>query len=616
MKIGRKKIERMISQIDAICKNSRKLEKQYAAALAKVHPAFRKGAINLLHYLALRYQDIRGLQDKLGFLGVSRLGRAESHVMASLFAVREILTRFANAKPLDNVTPIVSFKQGKKLLRNNTSALLGKKLKGSKARIMVTLPAEAAENKALVFDLVAAGMSCARINCAHDDEEIWRAMISNIKRARRKTGRNCKICMDLGGPKLRTGAMRLGPQVMHLQPQRDLFGHVISPARVWLATSDIQPPAETDAFLPLSRNGSNHVEKGDKIRFTDARGKHCTLVVDELHPNGRWVNCFESAYVATGTELRRDNDNAVVARVGELPAVEQSLTLKIGDTLVLHAEAIPGEPAQFDAEGNLLQPAHISCTLPEVFQYVKAGEPILLDDGKIEGVIRSASAESLQVEITYAKEEGAKLRADKGINLPESDLQLPGLTDKDKEDLKFIAKHADVVSLSFVNGPQDIIALLKALKKLRAKLGLIVKIETQRGFRNLPAILLAAMRTHPVGVMIARGDLAIEAGWRNLAGLQEEILWLCEAAHLPIIWATQVLETLAKKGIPSRAEISDAAMAQQAEGVMLNKGPHILETVRMLDDILKSMEAYHQKKAPMLPALKATGDLRFKSGKY
>ncbi|MCI0695092.1 pyruvate kinase [candidate division KSB1 bacterium] len=615
MKFGRKKIEKMILQIDAICKNSRKLEKQYASALAKVHPSFQEGAINLFHYLALRYQDIRGLQDKLGFLGVSRLGRAESHVMASLLAVREILTRFAKSKPLDNVTPIVSFKQGKKLLRNNTSALLGKKLKGSKARIMVTLPAEAAEDKGLVLDLVAAGMSCARINCAHDDEEIWKAMIGNIERAKRKTGRNCKICMDLGGPKLRTGAMMLGPQVVHLQPKRDLFGHVISPARVWLAASDIQPPSAADAFLAISTDGINHVEKGDKIRFMDARGKRCTLVIDEPYQNGRWAYCLESAYIVTGTELRRDNENAIVARVGELPAVEQSITLKTGDTLVLHAEATPGGPAQYDAEGNLLQPAHISCTLPEVFQFVKVGEPILLDDGKIEGVIRSASEESLQVEITYAKEEGAKLRADKGINLPESDLQLRGLTDKDKEDLKFIAKHADVVSLSFVNGPQDVIALLKALKKLRAKLGLIVKIETQRGFQNLPAILLAAMRTHPVGVMIARGDLAIEAGWRNLAGIQEEILWLCEAAHLPIIWATQVLETLAKKGIPSRAEISDAAMAQQAECVMLNKGPHILETVRMLDDILKSMEEYHQKKAPMLPALKASGELSFKWNK-
>lgn len=612
MKFGRKKIEKMILQIDAICKNSRKLEKQYAAALAKVHPSFHKGANNLLHYLALRYQDIRGLQDKLGFLGVSRLGRAESHVMASLLAVREILTRFANSKPLDNATPIVSFKQGKKLLRNNTNALLGIKLKGSKARIMVTLPPEAAEDKELVHDLVAAGMSCARINCAHDDEEIWQAMIANIERAKRKTGRNCKICMDLGGPKLRTGAMRLGPQVIHLQPKRDLFGHAVSPARVWLAAPDIQPPAATDAFLSLSADGIIYGKRGDKIRFTDARGKRCTLVIDEPRENGRWANCFESAYVMTGTELRRDNENAIMARVGELPAVEQCITLKIGDTLVLHAEATPGGPAQYDAEGNLLQPAHISCTLPEVFQYVKAGEPILLDDGKIEGIIRSTSVEALQVEITYAKEEGAKLRADKGINLPESDLKLNGLTEKDKEDLKFIAKHADVVSLSFVNGPRDIIALLKALKKLRAKLGLIVKIETQRGFRNLPAILLAAMRTHPVGVMIARGDLAIEAGWRNLAGIQEEILWLCEAAHLPIIWATQVLETLAKKGIPSRAEISDAAMAQQAECVMLNKGPHILETVRMLDDILKSMEDYHQKKAPMLPALKASGKLSFK----
>lgn len=611
MKVGRKRIEKMIAQIDAICKNARKLEKQYGSALARMHPALRKGAINLLHYLALRAQDIRALQDKLGFLGVSRLGRAESHVMASLLAVREILSRFAKLKPPDNATPIVSFKQGKKLLRNNTNALLGKKLKGSKARIMVTLPAEAAGDKCLVHGLVAAGMSCARINCAHDDEEIWKGMIANIERAKRKTGRNCKICMDLGGPKLRTGAMRLGPQVIHLQPKRDLFGHVISPARVWLAASDMQPPSLTDAFLPISTNGINHAEKGDKIRFTDARGKRCTLVIDEPHENGLGANCFESAYITTGTELRRDNENAVVARVGELPAVEQCITLKIGDTLVLHADAIPGGPAQYDATGNLLQPAHISCTLPEVFQYVKAGEPILFDDGKIEGVIRSASEESLQVEITYAKEEGAKLRADKGINLPESDLQLNGLTDKDEQDLKFAANHADMVSLSFVNGPRDVIALLKALKKLRAKLGLIVKIETQRGFRNLPAILLAAMRNHPVGVMIARGDLAIEAGWRNLAGLQEEILWLCEAAHLPIIWATQVLESLAKKGIPSRAEISDAAMAQQAECVMLNKGPHILQTVRMLDDILKSMEEYHQKKAPMLPPLEAAGELSF-----
>ena len=80
---------------------------------------------------------------------------------------------------------------------------------------------------------------------------------------------------------------------------------------------------------------------------------------------------------------------------------------------------------------------------------------------------------------------------------------------------------------------------------------------------------------------------------------------LCEAAHVPVIWATQVLENLAKKGLPSRAEITDAATAQRAECVMLNKGPHILSAIHMLDSILRGTQAYQDKKAPMLPALEA-----------
>jgi len=79
--------------------------------------------------------------------------------------------------------------------------------------------------------------------------------------------------------------------------------------------------------------------------------------------------------------------------------------------------------------------------------------------------------------------------------------------------------------------------------------------------------------------MIARGDLLVEIGYERLAEVQEEILWLCEAAHVPVIWATQVLEGLAQKGLPSRAEITDAAMGVRAECVMLNKGPHIIEAV-------------------------------------
>ena len=135
------------------------------------------------------------------------------------------------------------------------------------------------------------------------------------------------------------------------------------------------------------------------------------------------------------------------------------------------------------------------------------------------------------------------------------------------------------------------------------KLGLILKIETREGFDQLPRLLLAAMRGRAVGVMIARGDLAIECGYQRLAEVQEEILWICEAAHMPVIWATQVLESLAKNGIPSRSEITDAAMGKRAECVMLNKGPYIVTAVRVLADILGRMQAHHEKKNSMLRKL-------------
>jgi pyruvate kinase len=104
--------------------------------------------------------------------------------------------------------------------------------------------------------------------------------------------------------------------------------------------------------------------------------------------------------------------------------------------------------------------------------------------------------------------------------------------------------------------------------------------------------------------MIARGDLAIECGYQRLAEVQEEILWICEAAHLPVIWATQVLESLAKAGIPSRSEITDAAMGERAECVMLNKGRYIVDAVRILDDILHRMQSHQEKKRSMLRKLR------------
>jgi pyruvate kinase len=130
-----------------------------------------------------------------------------------------------------------------------------------------------------------------------------------------------------------------------------------------------------------------------------------------------------------------------------------------------------------------------------------------------------------------------------------------------------------------------------------------LKIETIEGFHELPRLLLTLMQSPNAGVMIARGDLAVECGYERLAELQEEILWICEAAHVPVIWATEVLDSLAKAGIPSRAEISDVVMAQRAECVMLNKGPFILPAMKVLRDIIERMGAHQHKKRAMLRAL-------------
>ena len=243
----------------------------------------------------------------------------------------------------------------------------------------------------------------------------------------------------------------------------------------------------------------------------------------------------------------------------------------------------------------------IGCTLPEVFDHARFGEKIYFDDGRIGGEIVAVDPDVLRVRVGRAAAAGSKLRAAKGINALDTRLPIPALTDKDISDLGTVVEIADVVEMSFVQDPSDVLRLHETLTRLGGdRLGVVLKIETRRAFERLPQLLLTAMRRPRVGVMIARGDLAVEVGYERLAELQEEILWLCEAAHLPVIWATQVLEQLAKSGLPSRAEISDAAMGERAECVMLNKGPHIDEAVVVLDYILCRMPEHHYKKNALL----------------
>jgi pyruvate kinase len=319
-----------------------------------------------------------------------------------------------------------------------------------------------------------------------------------------------------------------------------------------------------------------------------------------------WTELYKTSYLIPGTKMRRvgARGKAASAVLGEFTSCEEPIVLHMGDTLLVNRSLEPGRNAIRDVRGRILTPAVIGCTLPEVFEDVRSGDAICFDDGKIGGVIQSIEPERATVKITRARAGGEKLRADKGVNLPDSVLRLSSLTASDIENLEFVVRHADMVSLSFANSAADVELLQQHLKRLGGeKLGVILKIETRRGFENLPEMLFAALRSANCGVMIARGDLAVECGFERLAEVQEEILWMCEAAHVPVIWATQVLESLAKEGFPSRAEITDAAMSERAECVMLNKGPHIREAVAVLDDILQRMETHVTKKRSMLREL-------------
>jgi len=593
-----------LQELSSIRDEMLRMERRFAEQTSSLAEAHRDGAKNLLHYLALRRHDIRPLQEKLALFGLSSLGRCESRALANLDAVINVAGHLIGGHS-SNFGP-VDLTLGRSDLEQNSAALLGPKPANRDVRIMVTMPSEAATDYRLVSDLVASGMDCMRINCAHDHQDAWAAMIEHLRRAQREHNRACRVIMDLAGPKLRTCAIESVPGVVKWKPQRDRYGKVTAPARIWLTALEHPETASVaaDACLTLSGNWLARLRNGDRITFNDARDAWRSMEVTQAFGASCLAESNQTSYLTTETTLSvvRLRD---VARIGALPPVQPAIVLKPGDLLDVTIADSPGRAALRSADGDILEPATIGITLPQIIGDARAGEAIWFDDGKIGGIIRAVAPDKLQVEIVQARPRGENLRADKGINLPDTELNLPALTAEDIAHLPFIARHADLVDYSFVRGTRDVELLLTELDRVRGNaLGIVLKIETRKAFERLPSLILTAMRHPNVGVMIARGDLAVECGYERTGELQEEIMWIAEAAHVPVIWATQVLETLAKKGRPSRAEITDAAMAERADCVMLNKGPYVVEAVRVLENVLRRMQHHQTKKAALLRPLK------------
>src|SRR5271157_1637175 len=171
--------------------------------------------------------------------------------------------------------------------------------------IMVTMPHQAAYDYGLIKELLAGGMDCFRINCAHDDAEVWSRMIDNLRRAEKELNKKCRIFMDLAGHKLRTGPIENVPPVVHWSPKHDGLGKNTAPARIWLTPAEyrIPPASPVDACVPVPLGWLSGLEAGDHVEFKDTRDRQRTMEVVAVIGNCRIAECHKSAYLTNGTIL-------------------------------------------------------------------------------------------------------------------------------------------------------------------------------------------------------------------------------------------------------------------------------------------------------------------------
>ncbi len=273
---GKAEFRSTLAHLQKVRSRLQKLERGLAEPLAAVHPSYLVSARNLVHYIAFRRHDMRTAQRVLASAGLASLGHSESAVLANLNAVIGLLRPLARLPERSNgaFRPPVAVEQAREILRRHTEALLGPKPRRRTARIMVTQPAEAATDYDFVKELVRRGMDCARINCAHDTPDVWIGIARNVRRAAKELKTPCRVIMDLGGPKIRTGRIEPGPPVLKWRPVRDRLGRVLTPATICLTalgSAVVERPGVT-ATLTLPRPFIDGLSVGQDVRFRDARG--------------------------------------------------------------------------------------------------------------------------------------------------------------------------------------------------------------------------------------------------------------------------------------------------------------------------------------------------------
>lgn len=326
----------------------------------------------------------------------------------------------------------------------------------------------------------------------------------------------------------------------------------------------IGPACESKEILrEMILNGLN------VARLNFSHGKH-----DVLEANIATIRGLDSE-LKTHTAILADLSGPKM-RIGELatPSVE----LINGHKIILTSEKIIGTVDK------------VSLTYDALAEDVKTGETILMDDGKLRVKVVSVSGKDVICEVT----QGGTLKPRKGVNLPDTNLSLPCLTEKDLVDLDFALKHnVSWVALSFVRHANDIRELKEIIKSKNKDALIIAKIEKPEAVANIDEII-----QETDGIMVARGDLGVEIPMQNVPLVQKEIVRKCQKAGKPVIIATQMMESMLDSLTPSRAEVNDVANAVMdgADAVMLSGetsvGQYPLEVIQTMSKIITQVEGY------------------------
>lgn len=605
------------------------------------HPELLR-AVRMEALLAVRrqpgmYEQVRGLlgQDPIAARALDALGLTASEVASNFDGTVAKLLSLEGVSGLDFVQA-GDADLSATLLTARTNQIFGPPSDASDLRVMVTMPTWATERPEWVQRLVGAGMTVMRVNCAHDDPSVWAAHVKAF-RAACPTG---TVLQDLPGPKLRTGRNAITGHGLKVKVEkdpvlgaRDKAGTPIE-LRFDLEVGrpqDGEQPAQIPLTLSPDRqrllvDAVNGSKKNVRLMCHDAlrpdgdgelqATRNRPLVVEGLiEEGGRIVGVRARAKKTTffnpntSVELRTGQPGRppVIGSIGDLPEVRDDVKVKDGDLLLIrgNADQVGMNADHPDANGV----ATIGCQLPEAIPQVRPGrDRVFIDDGKVPGLVErfekdksgnvtgiyvrvgeSAILDQAPTDHVYGIKEG------KGINLPDTPLDLDPLTAQDRAALPFIMEHADIVAYSFVQTADDVHQLVDEARSIAKQRGLknereirdwfaqktiCLKVETDKSLDNLVEMIRAVRAAgFKATVMFARGDLAVEKipdGSRSpitLGRVTERVAAICEALGCPMIYATQLMESLMKKGRINRSESFDMSAASAAfAAVMLNKG--------------------------------------------